>query len=597
MKLKTRTIFFLITLFFLGVASSIAQNKILDEIEKDLLKDEKNTFSIEKKFNSIDLKSISGIDSAKYFFLKAKFYENYNDNQNALSNYLKAKKKYLSLNKIDEGMDINLNISYLLSCYEDDKKKPMVYLDDYLAYAVKTKNDLKLVKAYTQIASLKINEEDAQESLNYFRKALVLIKKIKNTEIESKIYNNISVLFSEILKQPDSSLFYLKKDLLLINKEKDPISYCYNLINQASNQYHQKNYTKAITLLEEADAIDLTKFNNSIKVLLNNFLYLNYKANNNPEKALYHYELSNQYKETLEKKNQAIVISEIETKYKTKEKEIENLTLKNKLQTNRILLQIGIAIILIALWMGSLVYKNILKKKTIAEKDKQLQIQKLEKILKEQELHEIDIMLESQEKERQSIANELHDNLGSLLATLKLNFQYLRDKNQENNEIRTNLFDKTDALIEEAYQEVRTISHLKNLGVVGSQGLVESVKKMAEKMSILDKIKINVLPFGLNNRLENQKEITLFRIIQELCTNIIKHSEANEVNIYLTEHNQSYINIIIEDNGKGFIPKKVKKNDGIGLKTIEKKVEQMDGTFTIDSTINKGTTIIIDLPL
>jgi len=101
----------------------------------------------------------------------------------------------------------------------------------------------------------------------------------------------------------------------------------------------------------------------------------------------------------------------------------------------------------------------------------------------------------------------------------------------------------------------------------------------------------------MNERLENQKEIMLFRIIQELGTNIIKHSEATEVNIYLTQHNHTDINIIIEDNGKGFDPKKIKYNDGIGLKTIEKKVEQMDGTFTIDSVINKGTTIIIDLPL
>jgi signal transduction histidine kinase len=86
-------------------------------------------------------------------------------------------------------------------------------------------------------------------------------------------------------------------------------------------------------------------------------------------------------------------------------------------------------------------------------------------------------------------------------------------------------------------------------------------------------------------------------MIQELCTNIIKHSQANEVNIYLTQHNNSEINIIIEDNGKGFNPKQAMLKDGIGLKSIEKKVEQMGGTFTIDSVISKGTTIIIDSPI
>lgn len=116
-------------------------------------------------------------------------------------------------------------------------------------------------------------------------------------------------------------------------------------------------------------------------------------------------------------------------------------------------------------------------------------------------------------------------------------------------------------------------------------------------MTVINRLTINVIPFGLTQRLANSTEITLFRIIQELCTNIIKHSEADEVNVYLTQHNNDLINIIIEDNGKGFDYKKVQKTDGIGLKSIEKKVEQMRGTFTVDSIILKGTTIIIDLPL
>jgi signal transduction histidine kinase len=120
---------------------------------------------------------------------------------------------------------------------------------------------------------------------------------------------------------------------------------------------------------------------------------------------------------------------------------------------------------------------------------------------------------------------------------------------------------------------------------------------MAEKMSVLEKLKINVIPFGLTERLDNTIEVALFRMIQELCTNIIKHSQATEVNIYLTQGTPNEINIIIEDNGKGFDPKNILIKTGIGLKNIEKKVEQMGGIFTVDSILTKGTTIIIDLPL
>jgi signal transduction histidine kinase len=152
-------------------------------------------------------------------------------------------------------------------------------------------------------------------------------------------------------------------------------------------------------------------------------------------------------------------------------------------------------------------------------------------------------------------------------------------------------------LIEDAYQRVRNISHLKNLGVIGSEGLLVAVNQMATKMTVLEKLRINVIPHGLDQRLDNTVEVFIFRMIQELCTNVIKHAQASEVNIYLTQQDNHEINIIVEDNGKGFDPKTITNTEGIGLKSIEKKVEQLGGTFNIDSAIGKGTTIVIDLPI
>jgi signal transduction histidine kinase len=240
-------------------------------------------------------------------------------------------------------------------------------------------------------------------------------------------------------------------------------------------------------------------------------------------------------------------------------------------------------LLLVAVIFTVSIYNNLSKKKKIAEQAQLIQSQRLEKTLKDRELHDIDVMLQSQEQKRQQIANELQDNLGSLLATLKLNFQNLSSSQNPNEKI---LFDKTDALLD-----------FKNLGVIGNEGLLVAVKKMADKMTVINRLQINVIQFSLTKRFANSTEVTLFRMIQELCTNIIKHSGADEVNIYLTQHNTDSINIIIEDNGSGFDVKKIVKTDGIGLKKIEQKVEQMGGTFTIDSILTRGTTIIIDLPL
>src|SRR5690606_29661089 len=253
--------------------------------------------------------------------------------------------------------------------------------------------------------------------------------------------------------------------------------------------------------------------------------------------------LSEVYRDSINEGAKERDIRQLETRYKTKQRELENVTLKSQLQRNRTIIAVIAGILLASLIISYLINKNAVRKKTIAEQQRLLETHKLETQLREQQLHEIDRMLETQEKERKRIANELHDDLGSMLATLKLNVDNMAQADD-----RKQIGEKTKELIEEAYSKVRNLSHLKNLGGVGSQGLLIAVEKMAEKMTILNKLEVKVYPYGLEQRLDNQLEVTLFRMIQELCTNALKHARATHINIYLTQH-QHQLNIMIEDDG------------------------------------------------
>ncbi|KZS40402.1 hypothetical protein AWE51_05465 [Aquimarina aggregata] len=295
---------------------------------------------------------------------------------------------------------------------------------------------------------------------------------------------------------------------------------------------------------------------------------------------------------------------ELETKYRTTEKEkkivqLLNTNLKSEAHRirNRNLLIGSISLLAMAILISFLVYKNVRRKQRIAEQEREIEFQKTEKLLKDQELTAIDAMIAGQEKERQRMANDLHDNLGSTLATVKLHFNHLKN-NRENSKIKNKeeLFIKTNDLLDEAYQKVRTIAHEKNSGVMANQGLLPAIKKLAKNASNSNEITIEVQDYGLEERLDNTLEISIFRMIQELVANTIKHSKASEVNISLTNHD-SLLNIIIEDNGIGFDAKILPQKDGMGLATIEKRVEHLEGTFEIDSTINKGTNIIINIPI
>ncbi|HYC86286.1 MAG TPA: sensor histidine kinase [Chryseosolibacter sp.] len=295
----------------------------------------------------------------------------------------------------------------------------------------------------------------------------------------------------------------------------------------------------------------------------------------------------------LDFRRNTLEINKLTVLLETQEKENQNLKLRQSRMWLASALS-GVALLFLASYFA---YTNQRSKNRVYVKEREVQSMKLEKLLKDQEVIGIDAMIAGQEKERQRIANDLHDNLGSLLATVKLHFHNFRTRKQATDSTDgAELLEKTDQLLEEAYQKVRGIAHLKNVGVNAQEGLLPAVKRFASKVSIIDKLVIEVEEHGMDKRLENSLEITIFRIIQELITNIIKHANASEAVIHLTQYDNS-INIMIEDNGKGFDISKIRPKETMGLYSIQKRIENLGGQVTIESIPQKGTTVIIDVPL
>ncbi len=249
------------------------------------------------------------------------------------------------------------------------------------------------------------------------------------------------------------------------------------------------------------------------------------------------------------------------------------------------------ATLILGVCIAVLLQKNTAKKRQLAEQEAILKQQRLDNLLKEQELISIDAMISGQEKERQKVANELHDDLGSLMATIKLHFDNVKVGTKDS------ALQNAQKLLEEAYQKIRGMAHSKNSGVMSDQGLLSAIKKMAQTISETNALEVTVEDFGLGERMENSLELSIFRMVQELVANAIKHAEASKVNIQLTQHEDN-LNIIVEDNGKGFdLSNRDKKKPGMGLTNIEKRVEHLEGNFTVDSVLGKGTSILIDIPV
>ncbi len=216
----------------------------------------------------------------------------------------------------------------------------------------------------------------------------------------------------------------------------------------------------------------------------------------------------------------------------------------------------------------------------------------LNKELKLQEKNRIEAVIESQEKERQRVARDLHDSLGQILALSRIKLSGMDTGSMEiNNRL---LLDQVVDLIDESCREIRTISHDLMPPDLKNKTLPEILENLINKNRQINGVDYKFHSHILNEDLSEAAKFTLYRVLQEILQNIIKHASASKVTISLTQ-NSEFINLLVEDNGKGFDTGI--SSLGIGLKNIYSRIKLLHGYFDIDSSINIGTVFNISIPL
>jgi signal transduction histidine kinase len=210
---------------------------------------------------------------------------------------------------------------------------------------------------------------------------------------------------------------------------------------------------------------------------------------------------------------------------------------------------------------------------------------------KEQETQRLKAIIEGEEKERKRLARELHDGLGAVLATVKMQISGIQRKFPTVQTSET--YQKAESLIDDACRTVREVSHDLMPYVLEQQGLFSAIEEMCQNLSRQHDTSFDFISFGDEAQLNDVLTITLYRITQELLKNILKHAEATEVIVQLTIEDEE-IMLIVEDDGKGFDTSLQKK--GIGLDNIYSRTAYLKGTLDIDSTIGQGSTFTILLP-
>lgn len=506
--------------------------------------------------------------------------------QDALNFYIKDS---LSFNK--ERFSAYKGLSVIYSQISNDSLY-FHYLNKALKEAIKTTDSISLSSAYNNLGVYFDKKGDSEKSNANYRLAYRYNPK------NQLISQNLGSSFIK-MQELDSANYYLNKT---IAASKDSLTVALSYYNLSRIAHIKSNIERRLQYLKQSERflVSNTGLERELHLELYNALSETYGQMSKWKLALNYLDIYHKLNDSLNKIDVQKNLDEIRTKYESDKKE-EELVAQKKLTEEEKKKKVYSIIILTTfalfiLVISYLLLKNVRRKQLLAEQEKVIETQKNLALLKEQEINSINAMVEGQEKERKRVAEDLHDNLGSVLATLKLHFENLRINKKKEKIDQEVLFDKTENLIDEAYLKVRSIAHAKNAGVIANQGLLAAVKLMADKISLANKVHIEVVHFGLDMPLDNSLEIAVFRMIQELITNTLKHANATSATINISRHD-NLLNIIVEDNGIGFNESLMNSSSGMGLSSIKTRVAHMEGELIVDTTPNKGATIIINLPI
>jgi len=281
--------------------------------------------------------------------------------------------------------------------------------------------------------------------------------------------------------------------------------------------------------------------------------------------------------------------TEFETKYETEKKEIKILLQQNQLKQKSTFIYFLSAGVIAMLIISLLIYRNYRNRQ-------KLQQAKIEELETEKQLTATEAVLKGEEQERTRLAKDLHDGLGGMLSGIKFSLS-----NMKENLIMTpgnaQAFERSIDMLDSSIREMRRVAHSMMPEVLMKYGLDTAVKEYCNEIGRSGVLRINYQSVGMTGvNPEQITAVTVYRIVQELVNNSIKHAAAKNVLVQLHfSPKEKQLAITVEDDGKGFDTTLLKQSTGIGWSNIQNRVEFLKGKLDVNSSIGKGTSVLIEI--
>lgn len=494
----------------------------------------------------------------------------------------------------------------------------------------KTKDSASFAIRNLTASNTYYNLQQFDKSVVYAKKAIAYGKQFSNPFAVMMGLNNLSANYSS-LNMIDSAITINKEQLEFAKREEDIVNINYALINLCHDNFKAGNITALKKYSTELASYSKDYPDNKTNAEIHNAFALPFIAQQKYDQAkaqldsgivlalqenntdalgnLYQgysimYYLQGKIKEgenysfkydsvisATNLKELNFYTEELETKYNTEKKEaqikLQQTELQQKSNLNYFLIAGSIALLLILL----LVYRNYRNRQ-------KLQQAKIDELEAEKQLTATEAVLKGEEQERTRLAKDLHDGLGGILSGIKYSLS-----NMKENLIMTpdnaQAFERSIDMLDSSIREMRRVAHNMMPEMLVKYGLDTALKEFCNEINRSGVTRIAYQSIGMDGAVTDQTAaVTIYRIVQELVNNAVKHAAAKDLLVQLHVSGQEkLLTLTVEDNGKGFDTAILERAPGIGWSNIRNRVEFLKGKIDINSAQDKGTSVLIEINL
>ncbi|HJV20027.1 MAG TPA: ATP-binding protein [Sediminibacterium sp.] len=557
-----------------------------------------------------------------YYIGMGWFYKGYRhsqkmENAKAMEGFEQALQYLSKTNQLERIAVCHLNLSV-----EADKIGNATLKMNHLTEAIRllegTVYKNRLNNAYNQMGTMLFSVEDYEKAAFYYRKVMQSAREIKDTtSLVAALYgmsayttnrNNFDASYKYIKEAQDlaraqqnkNNQFIANAGLIdLYRKWKKPaetIQYARELL-QAASQANNLQFALYATI-GLADGYALTNDHQNTIAYLNKALEISeskglirqstiiykvlsetYSKQNNPAKALTFYQKYIHYKDSTSNQDIKRAAAEMEIKYQAAQKDLQ-------LHKSRNYMYITIAGLVVALSAAAFFFLRFRNKKQAHQRE-------LKSLQQQKEIQLMQATMQGEERERSRIARDLHDGVAGMLAAVKMHFSSIPSEAEML--MQTEGYRQGIRLLDEAAGELRKTSHNLMPEILLQHGLDEALRRYCNSLNNSKTISIQYDSWGDIDRFSDAFELSVYRIVQELINNIVKHSKSTQAIVQLTQQND-LLCISIEDNGIGFNTDKM-QTEGIGLVSLRSRVRAMNGKIELNASEKNGVTAYLEFEI